>query len=153
MEINFMRNRSVLAVVLLPFVTLGIYTLYWFVSTKGELNNKGASIPTAWLLIIPLVNIWWMWKYFEGAEQVTNNKVNGVLMFVLALLVTSLISSAICQDTYNKLDSSSASDTNQDTISGEVVESEPTTAAPSASSAENLTDDKIETSNDTPNSV
>jgi hypothetical protein len=98
-----MKNRSVLAVVLLPFITFGIYTLYWHVSTKRELNAKGAEIPTAWLIIIPLVNIWWTWKYYEGAEKVTDGKVSGVLMFVLALLVTSLISSAICQDAYNKL--------------------------------------------------
>jgi len=98
-----MINRSVAAVVLLPFVTFGIYTLYWYVSTKGELNQKGAQIPTAWLLIIPFVNLFWIFKYYEGAEQVTSDKVNGVLMFVLALLVTPIISSAMCQDAYNNL--------------------------------------------------
>jgi membrane protease YdiL (CAAX protease family) len=103
-----MKNRSIAAVILLPFVTFGIYTLYWHVSTKGELNERGATIPTAWLIIIPLVNIWWMWKYYEGAEKVTNGKVSGVLMFILALLVTSIISSAICQDAYNKFSSVTA---------------------------------------------
>lgn len=98
-----MKKRSILAVVLLPFVTLGIYSLYWFMKTKGELNAKGAQIPTAWLLIIPLVNIWWLWKYFEGAEQVTNSKVNSILLFVLGVFVTSLISMALCQDAYNNL--------------------------------------------------
>ena len=98
-----MKNRNVIAVVLLPFVTLGIYSIYWFVKTKGELNMRGAEIPTAWLLIIPLVNIFWMWKYYEGAEKVTAGKVNGILLFVLHLLVTSIISTAICQDAYNKL--------------------------------------------------
>jgi hypothetical protein len=102
-----MKKRSIAAVVLLPFVTLGIYTIYWFVSTKGELNTKGAKIPTAWLIIIPLVNIWWMWKYYEGAEQVTNSKVNGVLMFVLGVFITSLISTALCQDAYNNLSNDS----------------------------------------------
>ena len=98
-----MKKRSIAAVVLLPFVTLGIYTIYWYVSTKGELNQKGANIPTAWLLIIPFVSIWWMWKYYEGAEHVTSKKVNGVLMFILGVFVTSLISSALCQDAYNSL--------------------------------------------------
>lgn len=98
-----MKNRNVAAVVLLPFVTFGIYGIYWFVKTKGELNQNGADIPTAWLLIIPFVNYYWMWKYYEGAEKVTSGKVNGVLMFVLHLLVTSIISVAICQDSYNKL--------------------------------------------------
>lgn len=103
-----MKKRNIAAVVLLPFVTLGIYTIYWFVSTKGELNEKGANIPTAWLLIVPFVSIWWMWKYFEGAEQVTSKKVNGVLMFILAVFITSLISSALCQDAYNNLSDVSA---------------------------------------------
>jgi hypothetical protein len=103
-----MKKRSVAAVVLLPFITLGIYTLYWFVSTKGELNDKGAKIPTAWLLIIPFVNLWWLWKYFDAAEKITNEKVSGVLMFVLAILVTSIISSAVCQDAYNKMTESSS---------------------------------------------
>lgn len=98
-----MKNRSIVAVVLLPFVTFGIYTLYWFVSTKGELNQKGAQIPTAWLLIIPFVNIFWMYKYYEGAEQVTGGKANAVMLFLIGLLVTNLISSAIAQDAYNNL--------------------------------------------------
>jgi membrane protease YdiL (CAAX protease family) len=107
-----MKKRSILAVVLLPIVTLGIYSLYWFVKTKGELNAKGAQIPTAWLLIIPLVNIWWMWKYYEGAEQVTNSKVNGILLFVLGVFVTSLISMALCQDAYNNLGEVSSANVN-----------------------------------------
>ena len=98
-----MKKRSVIGVIVFPFLTLGIYMLYWFVSTKNELKEKGAEIPTAWLLIIPLVNIYWLWKYYEGAQQVTNEKVNGVLMFIINLLVTGIISAAICQDAYNNL--------------------------------------------------
>jgi len=104
-----MKNRSVISVILLPFVTFGIYALYWFVTTKGELNVKGAEIPTAWFLIIPIVNIWWIWKYFEGAEKVTNGKVNGVLCFVLDLFVTAVVPMALCQDAYNKLSDTSSS--------------------------------------------
>ncbi len=33
-----MKKRSVLAVILLPIVTLGIYSIVWFVKTKKELN-------------------------------------------------------------------------------------------------------------------
>jgi len=98
-----MKNRSLAAVILLPFVTFGIYTIYWFVSTKGELNQKGANIPTAWLLIVPFVSIYWMYKYYEGAEQVTGGKTNAIMLFLIGLLVTSIISSAIAQDAYNNL--------------------------------------------------
>jgi hypothetical protein len=98
-----MQKRSLAAVILLPFVTFGIYFLVWFVKTKGELNTKGAGIPTAWLLIVPIANIYWMWKYFEGAEKVTSGKVNGVLNFVLGFFVSSIIPMAICQSAYNEL--------------------------------------------------
>jgi hypothetical protein len=98
-----MKKRSVVGVVIFPLLTFGIYGLYWLVSTKGELNQKGAQIPTAWLLIVPIANLFWLWKYYEGAQQVTNEKVNAVLMFVLGLFITPLIPYALCQDAYNNL--------------------------------------------------
>jgi len=96
-----MKNRSPIAVLLLPFITFGIYSLYWEISTKIEMNKLGAKIPTAWLIIIPFVNIWWLWKYCEGVEQVTHQKFSGVLAFVLLLLL-GWIGQAIIQDSFNK---------------------------------------------------
>lgn len=113
-----MKNRSIAAVILLPFVTFGLYSLYWMVTTKGELNERGAQLPTAWLLLIPLVNIWWTFKYYEAAESVTAGKVNGVLMFVLALLVTPIISQALCQDAYNNLGSTPQQPQQQPPVDG-----------------------------------
>jgi len=66
-----MENRSPLAVFLLTMVTLGIYGLVWYVKTKEEMNAKGAEIPSAWLLIVPIANIIWMWKYSVGVEKLT----------------------------------------------------------------------------------
>jgi membrane protease YdiL (CAAX protease family) len=97
-----MKRRSIAGVIIFPFLTLGIYTLYWFVKTKGELNAKGAQIPTAWLVIIPLVNIWWVWKYFEGAQTVSEGRLNGILNFVLYLFFTLIVPMVICQLDYNK---------------------------------------------------
>ncbi|MDQ3065083.1 MAG: DUF4234 domain-containing protein [bacterium] len=97
-----MKNRSVAAVLLLPFVTIGIYSIYWSVSTKGEMNKLGANIPTAWLLIVPFVNIWWMWKYSEGVEKVTGEKMTAVLAFILQFLL-GFIGQAIVQDSFNKI--------------------------------------------------
>ena len=96
-----MKKRNPIAVLLLPFVTFGIYSIYWMVQTKGEMNAKGASIPTAWLIIIPLVNLWWMWKYSEGVEKVTGGKTSGVLCFILLFLL-GMIGAAIVQDSFNK---------------------------------------------------
>lgn len=99
-----MKKRSLAGVIIFPFLTLGIYTLYWLVSTKRELNQKGAGIPTAWLIIIPIVNWWWIWKYFDGAKKVTDGKLDAILNFVLYFFLTIIIPMAICQNTYNKLE-------------------------------------------------
>lgn len=98
-----MKKRSPVAVLLLSFVTFGIYSLYWFVKTKGEMNERGSNIPTAWLIIVPFVNIWWMWKYSEAVGQVTNEKLSGVLAFILLWLI-GFIGQAIIQDFFNKVE-------------------------------------------------
>jgi hypothetical protein len=52
-----MKRRSVGGVVVLTIITVGLYGLYWIVKTKSEMNAQGAEIPTAWLILIPIVNI------------------------------------------------------------------------------------------------
>ena len=97
-----MKQRSPIAVLLLPFITFGIYSWYWAVKTKGEMNQLGQSIPTAWIWLIPFVGIiWWYWKYSEGVENVTNEKLSGVLAFILLFLLGN-IGQAIIQDYFNK---------------------------------------------------
>lgn len=98
-----MQNRSPVAVFFYTLITFGIYGLYWMVKTKGEMNERGASIPTAWLIIVPFVNIWWMWKYSEGVGIVTNEKLSGVLTFILLWLI-GVIGMAIIQDAFNKVE-------------------------------------------------
>jgi uncharacterized membrane protein (GlpM family) len=59
-------QRSPVAVIILTIVTFGICGLYWIVSTKREINGLGASIPTSWLLIIPIANLYYLYKFAEG---------------------------------------------------------------------------------------
>ena len=96
-----LTRRSPIAVFLLSVVTGGIYSWYWQVKTKGELNRSGADhIPTAWIWLIPCVGtIWWLWKYAKGFEQVTG-KYSAALAFVLLFLLGA-IGMAIIQDAYN----------------------------------------------------
>lgn len=97
-----MKHRSPAAVFFLSLITLSIYALVWEVKTKGELNRQGADIPTAWLLIVPLANLYWIWKYANGVEKVSNGKISAVLTLILMLLL-SIVGFAILQSEYNKL--------------------------------------------------
>jgi len=95
-----MTNRSVVTVILLTFITLGLYHLYWYVATKDEMNEQGANIPTAWLLIIPIASIYWLWNWSEGVEHVTRGKMSAGVSFLLIFLLP-LIGTAILQSTFN----------------------------------------------------
>jgi uncharacterized protein DUF4234 len=82
-----MKNRSPIVVVLLSLITLGIYALYWQVSTKNEMNrNYNAGIPTAWLLLVPFIGpLFWGWKWATGAEKATG--MSGAVVFLLMILI------------------------------------------------------------------
>ena len=97
-----MKQRSVAAVILLSLVTFGLYHLYWFIKTKDEMVSLGAEIPTGWLLIIPIVNIYWIWKWSEGVEHVTGGKTSAAVSMLLMLLL-GVIGTAILQATLNKV--------------------------------------------------
>ena len=99
-----MTKRSPAAVLILACLTLGIYGLIWYVKTKGEMVKAGADIPTAWLLIVPIANLYWLWKWSGGVEHVTRGQSSQGLTFVMVLLVNQFffIGSAIVQSSLNK---------------------------------------------------
>ena len=97
-----MKRRSPILVLVLSIITFGIYALVWYVITKGEMNRRGARIPTALLIIIPLVNIYWLWKFSGGVEKVTRGGMSGAVAFLL-LFFLSVIGMAIVQSSLNKV--------------------------------------------------
>lgn len=100
-----MTKRSVVSVIILSIVTLGIYMLVWNVKTKREMVAAGADIPTCWLMIVPFVNFWWMWKFSGGVEHVTAGKLTQVIAFILTVIGNGfipLLGTAIIQAELNK---------------------------------------------------
>jgi len=97
-----MKNRSPVLVILFGFITFGLYSWYWAVKTKGEMNKQGEHIPTAWIWLIPIIgSIWWYWKYSEGVENVTKKELSWVIAFLI-LYVLGPIGQGIVQDFLNK---------------------------------------------------
>jgi hypothetical protein len=100
---NFpMTKRSVIAVLILSIITFGIYGLVWFVKTKREMVRAGADIPTSWLIILPFINIYWMWKWAGGVDHMTKGKTSQAVSFIL-VFVLGIIGMAILQSTFNSL--------------------------------------------------
>ena len=97
-----MTRRSPIAVFLLPFVTFGFYALFWFVRTKTEMNSRGAKIPTAWLLLIPIVDIYWLFKFSQGVDHVTGGRMSAAAAFLLSLFL-STIGYAVIQSSLNSV--------------------------------------------------
>ena len=102
-----MIKRSIPGMIVLTIITFGLYHIYWMVATKEDMLREGADIPTAWLIIIPIVNLYWMWKWGEGVEHVTRGKMSAAVAFLLLWLPWSgigvFIGPAIVQATFNKV--------------------------------------------------
>jgi hypothetical protein len=96
------KNRNIVVMYLLMFVTFGIYALVWMVKTKREINSLGAEIPTSWLIIIPIANIFWMYKYCEGFSTYVKKDNNAVMWFIIYLLI-GIIMPALVQSELNKI--------------------------------------------------
>ena len=69
-----MTQKNPVVVLVLTFVTLGIYGIIWIARTRGEMVARGAQIPTTWLIIIPFVNLFYYWKWSKGVEHVVRRE-------------------------------------------------------------------------------
>jgi hypothetical protein len=72
------KNRNPFLVLLFTLITIGIYGMYWVVSTTNELRRNTKSAPNPWLLllvIVPLVNlvvmIMYYWKYSKAINELS----------------------------------------------------------------------------------
>jgi hypothetical protein len=97
------KHRNIFLIYLFALLTFGIYSIYWTVSTKNEINSLGAKIPTAWLLIVPIANMYWIYKYCEGFSENAKKDNNTILWFILYIIGVGLIMPAIIQSELNKL--------------------------------------------------
>jgi hypothetical protein len=82
------KYRSPVAVILLSIVTFGIYAIVWVFKTTREINSLGATIPTPWLIFIPLVNIYFAYKYSEGFSIYAKKDNSPVLRFLLYAVIS-----------------------------------------------------------------
>ena len=85
------RRRNLLGQVVLYIITLGIYGIYWFYSTLDEMvtyrGERAESCLWTIGLLIPIVNLFSLWKYASTVDKVTNQKYPTILMWLLGIFV------------------------------------------------------------------
>ncbi len=96
------KKRSPVAVIIFSIITFGIYAIYWIVKTKEEINSLGADIPTAWLIIIPIANYYFIFKYAEGYSTYVKKDNNAIIWFLVYFFVAPLFIILVQMD-LNKL--------------------------------------------------
>lgn len=117
MNYNYgVRKKSVVSVILLTFITCGIYTFFWMYQTTKELaeysEDNRLSPETSILLSIltcGLYQIYWWYRIadvFMGAQQRANMprlSDNKILFVVLSLFGFDFINMAILQGDMNQM--------------------------------------------------
>ncbi len=122
------KKRNIVLVYLFLIITFGFYGLYWLVSTKNEMNGLGAKIPTAWLLIIPIANIYWIYKYYEGFS-VNVKKDNHTVLWFIVHIILPIIMPAIVQSELNKLATPSQQQSQQKPAQGQQAQNQKVTTS------------------------
>jgi len=96
------KKRNPALVIIFSIITLGIYLIYWIVATKEEIKSLGATIPTAWLIIVPIGNIYLLYRYCEGFSDYVKKDRMGAVWTILALTCFPVMP-VIVQAELNKL--------------------------------------------------
>jgi len=96
------KKRNPALVVIFSIITLGIYFIYWAVKTKEEIKSLGADIPTVWFIIVPIGNLYLLYKYCVGFSEFVKKDRMDVLWFLVAVTVFPVFP-VIVQTELNKL--------------------------------------------------
>jgi membrane protease YdiL (CAAX protease family) len=86
-KIAGISKRNPISVLLLSILTFGVYYIWWIVKTRKEINTCGADIPTPWLFIIPIVSLYFEYKYAEGFSHYVSKDMDTQFWFLLHLVL------------------------------------------------------------------
>jgi hypothetical protein len=81
------KHRNVFLVCFLTLITLGLYSLYWAVSSKRDINSRGGKIPSTWITLIPFAYLYYMYKYADGFAKTVKKDNNTILYYLVFMFV------------------------------------------------------------------
>lgn len=80
--------RSFIEIFILSLCTLGLYWLYWDVSTKRELVRAGGKIPNAFLVVVPIANLYFWYKYAQAYAKIVKKSQTDADLLICFLVPT-----------------------------------------------------------------
>ncbi|GEM_PF-3223590 len=71
-------------------LTLGFYFFYWCSHAGADVNQSARQkiVPSAWLLILPGGNYWWMWQYGQALDHVSYRRLKAADTFLLYIIAS-----------------------------------------------------------------
>lgn len=105
------QSRSIVAAILLSFVTCGIYGIYWMIKLNDEINQlahepdatSGGMVFLFTLLTCGIYGLYWQYKMGERVDCIKGSHGNsGILFLLLSLFGFGIIGYCLMQDAINK---------------------------------------------------
>ena len=105
------RQRSIVKAIIFSIITLGIYSIYWFVCLTNEINKASGrtgdtSGGVAFLLSLVTCGIYefyWAYKIGEKRDVIAKEKSSSnIIYLVLTLFGFGIVVWALAQDALNK---------------------------------------------------
>lgn len=87
------KRRSLFGITVLTIITFGLYPIYWFFITKTEMNTVNGvanKVPFFLWFFIPIINIWWFWRFSKAIEKTTKGTVNRWAAFFAPVILEIL---------------------------------------------------------------
>jgi ACR3 family arsenite efflux pump ArsB len=81
------RRRNLLGQFIVYIVTFGLYMFYWYYSTLDEMAKFQGERTESFLwtvgMLIPIVNLFAMWKHASTVDKLTDGKYPAILLWLL----------------------------------------------------------------------
>ena len=92
---NPIKYRNMIVQVILYVITLGIYGIYWFLVTLGEMHRANGKEESGclWtvLSLIPIANLFALWHFSGEYARFVDDKYPGIAVFILWLVFPPVV--------------------------------------------------------------
>ncbi len=85
------KERNPIMVIILSMCTCGIYMLYWIWDTSKELIELKAELPALWYIIVPGLNLYFMYKYLEEWHRIVKYEQDFIMVLVIMFVFSPIV--------------------------------------------------------------